>query len=77
VLSYIETFKGIHNGDLVWQLSFGSGFKCNSAVWRARRSFKVHCGGVPNVVWEKINQSGYVHHCLLYNPQHQHSVHPW
>jgi 3-ketoacyl-CoA synthase len=22
----------------VWQIAFGSGFKCNSAVWRALRS---------------------------------------
>jgi 3-ketoacyl-CoA synthase len=37
VLSYIETFRGVRKGDKVWQLGFGSGFKCNSAVWRANR----------------------------------------
>eukprot|EP00879_Flechtneria_rotunda_P008746 GHRR01009160.1.p1 GENE.GHRR01009160.1~~GHRR01009160.1.p1 ORF type:complete len:292 (+),score=90.74 GHRR01009160.1:2046-2921(+) len=40
VLSYIETYKGVQAGDKVWQLSFGSGFKCNSAVWRACKTFK-------------------------------------
>ncbi|KAF8055276.1 KCS1 [Scenedesmus sp. PABB004] len=40
VLSYIESFKGVRGGDKVWQLSFGSGFKCNSAVWRSLRTFK-------------------------------------
>lgn len=44
MLSYIETFKGLHKGDLVWQLSFGSGFKSNSAVWKATRTFKVGWG---------------------------------
>ena len=39
VLAYIESFKGLTAGDKVWQLSFGSGFKCNSAVWAANRSF--------------------------------------
>jgi hypothetical protein len=28
-------------GERIWQLGFGSGFKCNSAVWRANRTFKV------------------------------------
>jgi hypothetical protein len=36
VLSYIETL-GVRRGDRIWQLGFGSGFKCNSAVWRAKR----------------------------------------
>ena len=38
VLSNIETRQGLARGDRVWQIAFGSGFKCNSAVWRALRS---------------------------------------
>lgn len=37
VLAFIESCKGVRKGDRVWQLGFGSGFKCNSAVWRANR----------------------------------------
>ncbi|GBF92374.1 hypothetical protein Rsub_05576 [Raphidocelis subcapitata] len=37
VLAFIETHRGVRRGDKVWQLGFGSGFKCNSAVWVARR----------------------------------------
>jgi 3-ketoacyl-CoA synthase len=40
VLSYIESFKGLNRGEKVWQLSFGSGFKCNSAIWVANRKIK-------------------------------------
>jgi len=35
VLSNIETKKGVKKGERVWQIAFGSGFKCNSAVWKA------------------------------------------
>ena len=40
MLAYIETFRGVQRGERVWQLGFGSGFKCNSAVWRANRSLR-------------------------------------
>ena len=30
--------QGVKRGDRVWQIAFGSGFKCNSAVWKARRA---------------------------------------
>ena len=39
--SYVETLQGVKRGDHLWQLAFGSGFKCNSAVWRALRPIKV------------------------------------
>ncbi|CAM8990774.1 unnamed protein product [Rhodiola kirilowii] len=34
-LAYIEGKVRVRKGDQVWQLAFGSGFKCNSAVWVA------------------------------------------
>ena len=39
-LSFIESFQGVSKGDRVWQLGFGSGFKCNSAVWVANRKVR-------------------------------------
>jgi 3-ketoacyl-CoA synthase len=39
VLSFIETYRGLKRGDKVWQVGFGSGFKCNSAVWVANKRF--------------------------------------
>lgn len=35
--SYVETFQGVKAGDRLWQLAFGSGFKCCSAVWVSLR----------------------------------------
>ncbi|PSS17198.1 3-ketoacyl-CoA synthase [Actinidia chinensis var. chinensis] len=37
-LAYIEAKGRIHRGNRVWQIAFGSGFKCNSAVWQALRN---------------------------------------
>ena len=38
VLANIETKGNVRRGDRVWQIAFGSGFKCNSAIWRALRN---------------------------------------
>ncbi|CAL1370549.1 unnamed protein product [Linum trigynum] len=39
-LAYLEAKEMVRRGDRVWQLSFGSGFKCNSLVWKAIRRVK-------------------------------------
>jgi 3-ketoacyl-CoA synthase len=36
-LAYAEAKGRVKRGNRVWQIGFGSGFKCNSAVWRALR----------------------------------------
>ncbi|KAG7989462.1 hypothetical protein I3843_03G239300 [Carya illinoinensis] len=37
-LSYGEAKGRIKKGDNLWQIAFGSGFKCSSAVWRALKT---------------------------------------
>ena len=37
-LAYTEAKGRIKKGDRAWQIAFGSGFKCNSVVWRALRT---------------------------------------
>ncbi|KAK8962685.1 3-ketoacyl-CoA synthase 11 [Platanthera guangdongensis] len=37
-LAYTEAKGRMMKGDRTWQIAFGAGFKCNSAVWRALRT---------------------------------------
>ncbi|XP_047326675.1 3-ketoacyl-CoA synthase 4-like [Impatiens glandulifera] len=37
-LAYLEAKGKMKKGNRVWQIAFGSGFKCNSAVWKALRN---------------------------------------
>ncbi|GFP85882.1 3-ketoacyl-coa synthase 4 [Phtheirospermum japonicum] len=39
-LAYTEAKNRVGKGQKVWQIAFGSGFKCNSAVWVALRDVK-------------------------------------
>ncbi|CAL1353496.1 unnamed protein product [Linum trigynum] len=39
-LAYTEAKGRMGKGNRVWQIAFGSGFKCNSAVWEATRNVK-------------------------------------
>ncbi|KAL9663762.1 hypothetical protein QQ045_019153 [Rhodiola kirilowii] len=44
-MSYIESKGRMKKGNRVWQIAFGSGFKCNSAVWAANRTVKTPVDG--------------------------------
>ncbi|XP_010926125.1 3-ketoacyl-CoA synthase 6 [Elaeis guineensis] len=44
-LNYIESKGRMRRGDRVWQIGFGSGFKCNSAVWKCNRTIKTPVDG--------------------------------
>nr|ALB76796.1 ketoacyl-CoA synthase [Jatropha curcas] len=44
-LAYVEAKRRMRKGNRVWQIAFGSGFKCNSAVWEALRNVKPSANG--------------------------------
>lgn len=45
-LRYAEDTGRVRRGDRVWQMAFGSGFKCNSAVWEALCDIPANENGV-------------------------------
>ncbi|XP_060182152.1 3-ketoacyl-CoA synthase 20-like [Lycium barbarum] len=45
-LAYGEAKGRIKKNDRIWQMAFGSGFKCSSLIWRATRS--VDCNDLKN-----------------------------
>lgn len=53
-LAYSEAKGRIKRGDRTWQIAFGSGFKCNSAVWKALRT--VNPAKEKNPWMEEIHQ---------------------
>ena len=50
-LAYSEHFGKVNFGHRVWQIAFGSGFKCNSAVWEAMRP--IHGARAYHPAWEE------------------------
>ncbi|XP_052205922.1 3-ketoacyl-CoA synthase 6-like [Diospyros lotus] len=44
-MSYIEAKGRMKKGDKVWQIGFGSGFKCNSAVWKCNKTIEAPTDG--------------------------------
>ncbi|XP_071731394.1 3-ketoacyl-CoA synthase 5-like [Rutidosis leptorrhynchoides] len=46
-LNYIEAKGRMKKGNRVWQIALGSGFKCNSAVWRCNRTIEPPTHGGP------------------------------
>ncbi|XP_019414453.1 PREDICTED: 3-ketoacyl-CoA synthase 11-like [Lupinus angustifolius] len=53
-LAYTEAKGRVRKGHRLWQIAFGSGFKCNSAVWKALR--KVNSENEKNLWIDEIDQ---------------------
>ncbi|KAG8370308.1 hypothetical protein BUALT_Bualt14G0103400 [Buddleja alternifolia] len=54
VLAYAEAKGRIKKGHRLWQIAFGSGFKCNSGVWRALKT--IDPAKEQNAWTDEINQ---------------------
>ncbi|XP_048232025.1 3-ketoacyl-CoA synthase 7-like [Ricinus communis] len=52
-LAYLEAKGRVRKGENVWQLALGSGFKCNSAVWKCISKMKPD---VSNVWMDRIHR---------------------
>ncbi|KAG9147834.1 hypothetical protein Leryth_003437 [Lithospermum erythrorhizon] len=50
-LGYIEAKGRMKRGDRLWQIGFGSGFKCISAVWRCNRTIKMEQSIIHDIPW--------------------------
>jgi 3-ketoacyl-CoA synthase len=38
VMAYMEAKNRVGKGHILWQLALGSGFKCNTAIWKSLRN---------------------------------------
>ncbi|KAM0874732.1 hypothetical protein ACQ4PT_037274 [Festuca glaucescens] len=54
-LAYCEAKGRIKKGNRVWQIAFGSGFKCNSAVWKALRTVEGTIAAEERSPWAKMS----------------------
>eukprot|EP00899_Mesostigma_viride_P012672 jgi/Mesvir1/21405/Mv20882-RA.1 len=54
-LKFSEAAGKIKKGDRIWQIAFGSGFKCNSAVWQALRTIPRHWDDVADSPWAGLD----------------------
>ena len=54
-LCYLEAKGKVKKGDRVWQIAFGSGFKCNSAVWRRIKDITDHGNKEVNAWSDRIS----------------------
>uniref|UniRef100_A0ACD5W5Y3 Uncharacterized protein n=1 Tax=Avena sativa TaxID=4498 RepID=A0ACD5W5Y3_AVESA len=55
-LAYTEAKGRVRRGNRAWQIAFGSGFKCNSAVWHALRDIHPAKEGGSNPWVEEIHR---------------------
>ncbi|XP_076921097.1 3-ketoacyl-CoA synthase 4-like [Bidens hawaiensis] len=53
-LAYVEAKSRMKKGNQVWQIAFGSGFKCSSVIWRAMKT--VDDGDVNNPWTDEISR---------------------